>query len=87
MNRNINRYRITARIRTVYGTEKTVSLRCTIDELEKKLKQFFNATEYIIYKIGDLEFYHDQTFTEIKQNLMKTYSAALYGKSTKEVMK
>ena len=75
--------RITARIRTIYGTEKTVSLRCSIDEMEKKLKQYFGATHYIIYKIGDLEFYHDQKFTEIHLDSLKTKSASLYGKATK----
>lgn len=67
MNKNSDSYRITVRIRTKYGTEKTVSLRSSIEGLEKKLKQYFEATEYIIYKIGDLEFYHDRDFTEIKE--------------------
>lgn len=58
--------RITARIRTEYGTEKTVSLRSDLDHLERKLKQYFHATEYIIYKIGDIQFYHGADFKEIE---------------------
>lgn len=58
--------RITARIRRSDGSEKTVSFRGTTENMEKRMKTFFHATEYIIYKIGDLQFYHKRDFTKIK---------------------
>lgn len=58
--------RITARIRNGSGLEKTVSFRCNTDEIEKTLRIFFHATSYIVYSIGNVKFYHDRDFTEIK---------------------
>lgn len=50
------KYRITCRIRTVYGTKKTVTFRGNIFTMKKILKDSFKATSYQVRKMGSLTF-------------------------------
>lgn len=58
--------RITCRVRTGSGNEKTVTFRSTEAEIEKKLKNLFHASEYILYQIDDTIFSRRQEWKKIK---------------------
>lgn len=53
---NTEKFRITCRIRTVYGTEKTVTFRGNVFTMKKILKDSFKATSYQVRKMGSLTF-------------------------------
>lgn len=58
--------RITCRVRTGSGKEKTVTFRSTEAEIEKHLKNLFHASEYILYQMDDIKFSRRQEWKKLK---------------------
>ncbi len=53
---NTEKFRITCRIRTVYGTEKTVTFKGNVFTMKKILRESFKAVSYQVRKMGTLTF-------------------------------
>lgn len=58
--------RITCRVRTGSGKEKTITFRSTEAEMEKHLKNLFHASEYILYQVDNTRFSRRQEWKKIK---------------------
>lgn len=67
MKKNIDQYRITARIITNDGKKKTVSFPGTRETMERTMKRFFNAVEYQLVKFGETRFANSMPWERIEK--------------------